>query len=123
DLVRGDRIQIQQVTLNLLMNAFDAVQACESDDRRVLVRTSQREPWAIVDVIDEGVGISADRLQTIFEPFYTTKPHGMGLGLSICRGIVTAHGGILEASRNPSRGMTFSARFPLLRSFQPAEVY
>jgi two-component system, LuxR family, sensor kinase FixL len=116
--VRGDRIQIQQVALNLLMNAFDAVQACETADRRVRVRTSLREPWASVDVIDQGIGVSDDRLRTIFEPFHTTKPDGMGLGLSICRGIVTAHGGILEVARNPSRGMTFSARFPLFRSFQ-----
>jgi two-component system sensor kinase FixL len=114
--IRGDRIQIQQVALNLLLNAFDAVQECKTSDRRVRLRTSQREPWAVVDVIDRGGGVSDDGLRTMFQPFYTTKPNGTGLGLSICKGIVTAHGGILEASRNPSRGMTFSARFPLWRS-------
>jgi len=114
--VRGDRIQIQQVALNLLMNAFDAVQECETTNRRVRLRTSQLEPWAVVDVIDYGRGVPDETLRTIFQPFFTTKPEGMGLGLSICRGIVTAHGGVLEASRNPSGGMTFSARFPLLRA-------
>jgi two-component system, LuxR family, sensor kinase FixL len=82
----------------------------------VRLRTSQLETWAVVDVIDHGGGVSDEALRTIFQPFFTTKRDGMGLGLSICRGIVTAHGGILEASRNPSRGMTFSARFPLWRS-------
>jgi two-component system sensor kinase FixL len=114
--VLGDRIQIQQVALNLLMNAFDAVQECATNDRRVRLRTSQLEPWAVVDVIDQGGGVSDEALRTIFQPFFTTKRDGIGLGLSICRGIVTAHGGILEANRNPSRGMTFSARFPLWRS-------
>ena len=114
--IRGDRIQIQQVALNLLMNAFDAVQGCETTDRRVQLRTSQLEPWAVVDVVDQGDGVSDDALRTMFQPFFTTKANGTGLGLSICKGIVTAHGGILEASRNPSRGMTFSARFPLWRS-------
>lgn len=116
DPVRGDRIQIQQVALNLLVNAFDAVQECETTHRRVLLRTSQLEPWAVIDVIDQGGGVSDEALRKIFQPFHTTKPNGLGLGLSICRGIVTAHGGILEANRNPSRGMTFSARFPLWRS-------
>jgi two-component system sensor kinase FixL len=117
--VRGDRIQIQQVALNLLMNAFDAVQDCETGDRSVRLQTSQRDLAAVIDVVDRGHGLADDALRNIFEPFYTTKREGMGLGLSICRGIVTAHGGTLDAKRNSTRGMTFSARFPLLRLFQP----
>jgi two-component system sensor kinase FixL len=116
--VRGDRIQIQQVVLNLLLNAFDAVQEREIDDRRVRIRTSRRDSVAVVEVFNRGPALSDDELARIFEPFYTTKPDGMGLGLSICRAIVTAHGGTLDATRNPGSGMTFSATFPL---WQPLE--
>jgi two-component system sensor kinase FixL len=119
DPVLGDRVQIQQVMINLLMNAFDAVQEREPADRRVLLRTSPREKAVTVDVRDRGQGLSDEALALIFEPFYTTKRNGMGLGLSICRAIMTAHGGMLEAVRNPDRGMTFSARFPTWRPAEP----
>jgi two-component system sensor kinase FixL len=114
--VLGDRIQIQQVVLNLLMNAFDAVQDAWTGDRRVSVRTWLRDSSAVVDVCNYGASLSDEDLSKIFEPFYTTKRDGMGLGLSICRAIVTAHGGTLDAARNAGAGMTFSASFPLCRS-------
>src|SRR5262249_4619769 len=113
--VRGDRTQIQQVVLNLLMNACDAVQANERPLRRVSLRTLPRGDGMGVEGRDGGRGLSADELERAFEPFHTTKLDGIGLGLSICRSIVSTHGGTLEAMRNPDDGMTFSATFPLWR--------
>jgi PAS domain S-box-containing protein len=111
--VRGDRTQIQQVVLNLLMNACDAVQGNERPLRRVKLRTVPRDGRMVVEVSDRGGGLSDDQLERAFEPFYTTKLDGMGLGLSICRSIVNAHGGTLVAVRRPEDGMTFSVTFPL----------
>jgi two-component system sensor kinase FixL len=113
DRVLGDRVQLQQVVLNLLMNAFDAVQDRGEADRRVAVRTSRQGTTATVDVSDRGRGISDEALAKVFEPYVTTKREGMGLGLWICRTIVAAHGGTLTATRNPAVGMTFSANFPM----------
>jgi two-component system, LuxR family, sensor kinase FixL len=114
DPVLGDRIQIQQVVINLLLNAFDAVQEREAAERRVRLRTARRDSTAVIEVSDHGAGLPDEALARIFEPFYTTKRDGLGLGLSICRAIVGAHGGMLDATRNPGRGLTFSASFPLL---------
>jgi two-component system sensor kinase FixL len=114
--VRGDRIQIQQVVLNLLMNAFDAVATCPAESRRVRIQTIARDGAAVIEVSDCGPGLSDDALASIFEPFYTTKRQGLGLGLWICRGIVTAHGGTLDARCNPERGMTFSTTLPAERA-------
>jgi two-component system sensor kinase FixL len=110
--VQGNRIQIQQVVLNLLMNAFDAVQHREPAARSVHLQTSRRELTAAVEIRDYGTGLSDEALAALFEPFRTTKQDGLGLGLWICRGIVDAHGGTLSATRNPDGGMTFSAEFP-----------
>ena len=116
--VRGDRVQVQQVVLNLLMNACDAVQDNEPRFRRVSLRTVTGPDGMSVLVKDSGAGLSDEELARIFEPFYTTKGDGMGLGLSICRAIVAAHGGALGASRNSDKGMTFSVSFP---RWQPAQ--
>lgn len=110
--VCGDRIQIQQVVLNLLMNAFDAVSECALENRQVRIQTLSRARAAVIEVSDLGAGLSEAVLAEIFEPFYTTKRDGLGLGLWICRGIVTAHGGTLDARCNPGPGMTFSATLP-----------
>jgi two-component system, LuxR family, sensor kinase FixL len=117
--VLGDRVQVQQVLLNLVMNAFDAVAGREVTDRHVRLQTASRARTAIVDVTDRGDGLSDDELALIFEPFYTTKREGLGLGLSISRAIVTAHGGTLDARRNAGTGMTFSAAFPCCRPLEP----
>jgi len=114
--VLGDRVQVQQVALNLLMNAFDAVKDCDADARRVCLRTRQRDATAVIEVADGGAGLSDEALARIFEPFRTTKPEGIGLGLWICHEIVTAHGGTLAATRNAAGGMTFAAAFPLRTS-------
>jgi PAS domain S-box-containing protein len=108
--VLGDRVQIQQVVLNLLINAFEGVRDLEVAERRVILRMRTIGTEVVVSVGDNGIGLSEDELPQIFEPFYTTKPGGMGLGLAICRAIVTAHGGELTAERNGDRGMTFSFR-------------
>ncbi len=110
--VHGDRVQLQQVVVNLLLNAFDAVRDTEVGTRRVMLRTSGADQQVLVSVADRGVGVSEDRLSQIFEPFYTTKSEGLGLGLAICRAIVAAHGGVLSAERNQKGGMTFSFRLP-----------
>jgi len=110
--VRGDRIQMQQVVLNLLMNACDAVQQNERRSRRVNVKTYASDEGMVVEICDSGAGLSDEELPRVFEPFYTTKRDGMGLGLSICRTIVDAHRGTLAATRNSDRGMTFSVSFP-----------
>ncbi len=106
--VLGDRVQLQQVILNLLINAFEAVRQLDVDDRRVTLRVGVDGSQVVVSVVDSGDGLSDPQIHEIFEPFYTTKDGGMGLGLTICRMIVTAHGGTLTAARNPDRGMTFS---------------
>jgi len=116
DAVLGDRVQVQQVALNLLMNAFDVVQECGITNCQVRLRTSRRDTMGVIEVSDCGAGLTDEALAGIFEPFQTSKREGIGLGLWICRQIMTAHGGTLSAVRNPDRGMTFAAAFPLAAS-------
>jgi PAS domain S-box-containing protein len=117
--VRGDRVQLQQIVLNLLMNACDAVQDDEKPFREVSLRTAPEPHGMIVSVKDSGAGLSDRELARIFDPFYTTKSEGMGLGLSICRAIVAAHGGTVDALRNSDKGMTF---FVVLPYWQPVAM-
>ena len=104
----GDRVQLQQVTLNLLMNAFDAVRDRDVGARQVTLRTCPVDGRVAVTVTDAGFGLNADQMAQVFEPFYTTKVDGMGLGLSICQTIIAAHDGAISAERNAGPGMTFS---------------
>lgn len=106
--VPGDRIQLQQVVLNLLLNACDAANESGARARRVVVRTESQAETISLSVIDSGVGIPPEDVSRVFEPFYTTKAHGTGLGLAISRTILTLHGGRLRGLRNPDGGMTFS---------------
>ena len=107
-LLRADRVQLQQVVLNLLMNAMEAMTTTPEAVRAVIVRTQCLDGQAAhVSVKDAGPGITDDAVARIFEPFYTTKADGMGMGLSIARSIVEAHGGRLWATGNPSGGATF----------------
>jgi PAS domain S-box-containing protein len=107
--VFGDRVQLEQVVLNILMNAADATTAAgQSDDRQVTVTTAVTDAQVSVSVADRGVGVTSVQLDQMFDPFFTTKDEGMGLGLSICRTIIDAHGGRISATRNPDRGLTCS---------------
>jgi two-component system sensor kinase FixL len=112
DLVLADRVQIQQVLLNLLRNALEAMQASE---RRVLdVSTSPAEnDMVAVDIADTGCGIAPDVASRLFQPFVTTKRQGMGVGLSISRTIIQSHGGEITVEPNPGGGTVF--RFTLRR--------
>jgi len=111
--VMADRVQVQQVLLNLLTNACDAMSDNGDEDRSVVVRTHAADDSAVrVSVVDRGAGISEGALGRIFEPFVTTKSHGMGLGLSVCRTIITAHGGALSAANNADRGARFEMTLP-----------
>jgi PAS domain S-box-containing protein len=110
--VSGDRVQLQQVMLNLLMNACDAMDV-PAADRRLQVITRAGAPGRVqIEVIDCGTGIAADDVERIFEAFVTTKAKGIGLGLAICRSIVSAHGGRLWASNNALRGATLHCELP-----------
>jgi C4-dicarboxylate-specific signal transduction histidine kinase len=113
--VTGDSVQLQQVILNLMLNAFTAMSDSNRDGaRRVVVRTTAIGPAnVLVEVQDSGTGIAAEKLQSIFEPFVTSKPDGLGIGLSICRSIVERHAGQISAANNPGRGATFSITLPV----------
>ena len=112
-LIQGDRVQLQQVVLNLILNAVQAMVAVAERTREVLITTSQTEPNAVrLGVRDTGPGLSAKTLPRLFEPFYTTKPDGMGMGLSISRSIIEAHGGRLWATKCKPRGALFQFTIP-----------
>jgi PAS domain S-box-containing protein len=113
--VKGDRVQLQQVLLNLVMNACDAMNGNSPADRQLVVRTELCADKNVrVSVADCGVGLAPDKLEQVFMPFYTTKPHGLGLGLSVCRTIITAHGGNLWAANGEACGAVFYFTIPSL---------
>ena len=112
--VAGDRIQLQQVILNLVLNAFDAVSEKEGL-REVFISMSVDKDEVRIAVRDSGNGIDPVAIAHIFEPFFTTKPQGMGMGLAIARSIVKAHGGEISARKNPDRGSTFEIVLPALQ--------
>jgi PAS domain S-box-containing protein len=112
--VNGDIIQLQQVLLNLVVNGCDAMAGVEGVDRRLLVRTELMDGEDVrVSVADLGHGISPEIMLRIFEPFFTTKTQGLGLGLAVCRTIISAHGGKLWATNNAERGATFQFTLPI----------
>jgi signal transduction histidine kinase len=106
-------VQLQQVTLNLIVNAIQSMSGIEDGTRELHVSTVSVEPEGVcVAVRDTGPGLSPESLSRLFEPFYTTKPDGMGLGLSICRSIIEAHGGRLWATGCEPRGALFQFTIP-----------
>jgi PAS domain S-box-containing protein len=110
----GDPIQIQQVIINLLINAMDAMKERPEDSRRVFLSTrSDRDKGVAVAVIDSGPGLTTDQIETVFNPFYTTKTEGMGLGLLVCRSIIEAHGGHIRVENCPDGGAMFSFILPV----------
>jgi PAS domain S-box-containing protein len=110
--VHGDRVQLQQVVLNLLLNAVEAMGSVEAAPRELLISTRQDHTGVLVAVHDSGPGIHPEHLERVFNSFYTTKPSGTGMGLSICRSIVDAHGGRLWAEANEPRGAIFQFTLP-----------
>jgi signal transduction histidine kinase len=109
----GDRVQLQQVVINLMMNAIQAMASTAGKPRRLTVRSScTHESEVRVDVEDSGPGIAEADLQRLFQPFFTTRAEGMGMGLSICRSIVESHGGKIRAYAQPGLGATMSFVLP-----------
>ncbi len=115
--VHGDRVQLQQVLLNLVLNAVEAMGAVQAGPRELLVSSEQTQPHGVlVAVRDSGPGIDPAQVERVFEAFYTTKPSGVGMGLSICRSIIDAHGGRLWADANEPRGAVFQFTLPGVES-------
>jgi len=111
--VLGDRIQIQQVIINLVVNGAAAMKNTPPDRRKLIIKTAIQEGRTVrVSVADFGTGIDESAMAHLFEPFYTTKSDGLGMGLAISRTIIKAHGGTLEASNNPEGGATFAFTLP-----------
>jgi len=110
--VMGDCVQLQQVLLNLILNAAEAMGSVEEGARELLISTEQDQAGALVAVRDSGPGIDAQHLDRVFDAFYTTKSSGTGMGLSICRSIIDAHGGKLWAEANEPRGAVFQFTLP-----------
>jgi len=111
----GDRIQLQQVILNLVVNGIDAMRDTPSENRIVRIRTSRVENFAQLSVSDRGSGIPVDKLKAVFEPFFTSKAEGMGMGLSIARTIIEAHDGLISAKNRDHGGATFRIKLPLVQ--------
>lgn len=112
--IQGDRVQLQQVLLNLILNAVDAMSLTPAGDRDLLLTlTRQANNTVVIGVRDSGTGFDPGSADLMFQPFYTTKASGLGMGLAISRSIVEAHGGILWAAPNPSGGTVFLFRLPL----------
>jgi PAS domain S-box-containing protein len=110
--VHCDRVQLQQVVLNLILNAAEAMGSVEGAPRDLMISTEQHHTGVLVSVRDSGPGIDPDHLDRVFEAFYTTKSRGVGMGLSICRSIIDAHGGRLWAEANEPRGTIFQFTLP-----------
>jgi len=120
--VPGDRVQLQQVVLNLIVNACDAMADNPPSERTLSISTFDEGMAVRVSVSDRGTGIAGDSVDAVFEPFVTSKEHGLGLGLAICRSIVNAHGGRMWAVNNPDRGATFHLLLPQAQITTPADA-
>ncbi|CAB3809138.1 Adaptive-response sensory-kinase SasA [Paraburkholderia ultramafica] len=114
--LEGDRVQLQQVMLNLIINAVEAMSAVDDGPREMTISTGKdKSGGVLVSVRDSGPGVALDNIERIFEPFYTSKADGMGMGLSICRSIVEAHGGRLWVNADLPRGAVFQFTVPATR--------
>ncbi|MEH2567837.1 AAA family ATPase [Bradyrhizobium sp. AZCC 2289] len=112
--VQGDRVQLQQVLVNLIINAIEAMRDVGEEERELLISTRNEPDGVSVEVRDSGPGFAPETLVHVFAAFYTTKPGGLGMGLSICRSIIEAHGGRLWASANLPRGASFQFALPAI---------
>ena len=115
--IEGDRVQLQQVVLNLALNAAEAMSGVAEGARELLISTEQSGTnGVLVAVRDTGPGIDPEHIERVFDAFYTTKSSGVGMGLSICRSIIEAHGGRLWADANEPRGAVFQFTSPSAES-------
>jgi signal transduction histidine kinase len=113
-LIQGDRVQLQQVIINLIINAIEAMSGVGKRGRALRISTEQAAAGSVlVSVQDSGPGLCVEGLDRLFDAFYTTKADGMGLGLSICRSIIEAHGGGIWVSHNVGPGVTFQFTLPV----------
>jgi C4-dicarboxylate-specific signal transduction histidine kinase len=110
--VPADRVQLQQVLANLVTNAIDSMAAVKARSHTLIVRSERLDEWVLISIQDSGTGITPEKAERIFEAFYTTKPNGIGLGLSISRSIVESHGGRLSASPMRPHGSVFRVMLP-----------
>ena len=111
-VVQGDRVELQQVLLNLMLNGCEAMTDCDPSERQLLITSGMENGAVRVSVTDRGGSIPEERMQQLFEPFFTTKANGMGLGLSVCRNIVGVHRGNIWVTNNPEGGATFHFSLP-----------
>ena len=112
--INGDKVQLQQVVLNLFMNAADAMAEVSETNRKIMVRTCAIDQTVRVAVRDFGPGIDPAKLDEIFQPFFTTKSTGMGMGLSVSNSIIRLHEGRIWAENNPDGGATFFVEIPAI---------
>jgi len=112
-LVRCDRVQMEQVLLNLILNGFEAMQDTVAVERRVIIRSRSDGSRCVISVRDAGTGIPAASFERLFDQFFSTKPEGLGMGLSIARSIIGAHGGRIWATNNTDVGATFHMALPI----------
>ena len=110
-----DDIQLQQVIINLVVNAIDAMKDTPTENRIISIRTSHVEEFAELSVSDRGSGIPEDKLKEVFEPFFTSKAEGMGMGLSIARSIIQAHAGEISAKNRDHGGASFRIMLPFVQ--------
>jgi signal transduction histidine kinase len=110
--VRADRVQVQQVLMNLMLNGIEAMSGTDGN-RELTIKSRREDGHVLVSVSDTGVGLPADKLDQIFNSFFTTKPAGTGMGLSISRSIIESHGGRLWAANNNGRGAIFHFTIPI----------
>ena len=116
-LIAGDRVQLQQVVLNLVVNAIQAMATVADGVRDLLITTARTEAnFVLVRVADSGPGLDPQTLEHVFDPYYTTKPDGLGMGLAICHSIIDAHNGRLWANANEPRGAVFQFTLPADRA-------
>ena len=121
--IDGHRIELQQVIINLFVNAMDAMSVMPRLQHAVTICTARIDNFAEISVSDSGPGIPADRVADVFEPFHTTKPNGMGMGLSIARTIVEAHNGRIWADNQEGLGAVFRINLPLSRAENATALY
>jgi C4-dicarboxylate-specific signal transduction histidine kinase len=115
----ADRVQLQQVIINLIINACQAMQATPIAERKLRVRTWVENSKAVMEVADQGSGIAADVLPSLFNPFFTTKENGLGMGLSVCRSIIDFHGGRIWANSVAGQGTSLLFALPVLIAAEP----